>query len=65
MQMLAFPRIEARRWEPKRLRLRLFTIAAVLARAARRVMLHLAAKAAWARLAVDGILRLHALAVPG
>jgi Transposase DDE domain group 1 len=25
-QMLAFPRHEARRWEPKRLRLRLFTI---------------------------------------
>lgn len=60
MQMLAFPRHQARRWEPKRLRLRLFTIPAVLARTGRRVMLHLTASAAWALLAVDAIQRLHA-----
>jgi Transposase DDE domain group 1 len=65
MQMLAFPRHQARRWEPKRLRLRLFTIPAVLARTGRRVMLHLTVNAACARLAVDAIQRLHALAVPG
>jgi Transposase DDE domain group 1 len=65
MQMLAFPRHQARRWEPKRLRLRLFTIPAVLARTGRQVMLHLTANATWTRLAVDGIQRLHALAVPG
>ena len=33
---------DARRWEPKRLRLRLFTVPAALARTGRRVLLHLA-----------------------
>ena len=42
-QMLAFTATDARRWEPKRLRLRLFTIAATLARTGRRVRLHLRA----------------------
>jgi Transposase DDE domain group 1 len=65
MQMLALPGHQARRWEPKRLRLRLFTIPAVLARTGRRVIMHLTANAAWARLAVEAIQRLHALAVPG
>ena len=45
MQMLALTRHAARRWEPKRLRLRLFTVPATIARTGRRVLLHLAAKA--------------------
>jgi len=45
MQMLALTGHDARRWEPKRLRLRLFTVPAALARTGRRVLLHLAAKA--------------------
>jgi hypothetical protein len=65
MQMLALTGGEARRWEPKRLRLRLFTIPATLARTARRVLLHLADKSPWAALARDAFLRLRALAVPG
>jgi len=65
MQMLALPDHPARRWEPKRLRLRLFTVPATLARTGRRVQLHLAAKAPWAHLAGQGITRLRALAAPG
>ena len=42
MQMLALHDHDARRWEPKRLRLRLFTVPAALARTGRRVLLHLA-----------------------
>jgi len=36
-QMLGFPTHPARRWEPKRLRLRLFSLAGRLARRARRL----------------------------
>ena len=39
--MLALAGHEARRWEPKRLRYRLYTIPATLARRARRVVVHL------------------------
>ena len=45
--MLAFDEHPARRWEPKRLRLRLFSIAS---RLARRTRLRLAAHAPWADL---------------
>ncbi len=44
MQLLALRGHEARRWEPKRLRLRLFTVPATLARTARKVVLHLSAR---------------------
>lgn len=54
----------ARRWEPKRLRLRLFTVPPALARTGRRVLLHLTDRAPWAALLCDGTHRLHALAVP-
>ena len=64
MQMLALTGHDARRWEPKRLRLRLFTIPATLARSARRTVLHLADKAPWAYLAVSALTRLRALAAP-
>jgi hypothetical protein len=42
MQMLALTGSAARRWEPKRLRTRLFTVPATLARPSRRRLLHLA-----------------------
>ena len=48
MQTLALPGHDARRWEPKRLRLRLFTVPATLARTGRRVLLHLAERQPWA-----------------
>ena len=65
MQTLALAGHDARRWEPKRLRLRLFTVPATLARSARRVLLHLAARAPWADLVLAAVLRLRALAIPG
>jgi hypothetical protein len=64
-QLLAFTEHPARRWEPKRLRLRLFSIPAQLARHARRVVLRLPAHTPWSGLVLDGLTRLHALTVPG
>ncbi len=65
MQMLALTDHQARRWEPKRLRLRLFTVPAALASTGRRILLHLAQKAPWAQLITNAMHRLRALAVPG
>jgi hypothetical protein len=65
MQTLALTGHDARRWEPKRLRLRLFTVPAALARTGRRVLLHLAARAPWADLVTTAIHRLRALTAPG
>ena len=62
MQMLALTTDPARRWEPKRLRLRLFTVPASLARTGRRILLHLASKVPWAHLVGEGTTRLRALA---
>lgn len=64
-QLLAFTEHPARRWEPKRLRLRLLSLPAQIARHARRIVLHLPAHAPWAGLVLDGLTRLRALAVPG
>ena len=50
LQMLALAGHDARRWEPKRLRLRLFSIAARLAEHGRTRRLHLSAHAPWAGL---------------
>jgi len=58
MGMLALTSHDARRWEPKRLRLRLFTIPATIARTARQAVLHLSDRAPWAHVAVDAITRL-------
>ncbi|MBF6302927.1 IS1380 family transposase [Nocardia amamiensis] len=52
MQTLALHDHNARRWEPKTLRLRLFSIPARLARHARRVHLRLSAHNPWTNLAV-------------
>ena len=56
--MLALTEREARRWEPKRFRYRLFTIPATIARRARRVILHLSERSAWAGLVLEAISRL-------
>jgi DDE family transposase len=63
MQMLALAGA-ARCWEPKRLRLRLFSIAGRLLRGGRRLRLRLAATWPWARLTATAITRLQAL-TPG
>jgi hypothetical protein len=65
MQTLALTEHPARRWEPKRLRLRLLSIAGRLAVSGRRRWLHLAATAPFTDLALDALHRLDALAAPG
>ena len=51
----------SRQWEPKRLRLRLFTAPAVIARHARRVILHLKETHPWAEVVLAAHQRLRAL----
>ena len=63
MAMLALPGT-ARRWEPKRLRLRLFAAAGRIVRGGRRLRLKLAARWPWAAEITTAITRLQALA-PG
>ncbi|MEO6996610.1 MAG: transposase, partial [Terracoccus sp.] len=65
MQMLALHGHDARRWEPKRLRLRLFSIAARLAYHARGRRLHLSTHAPWADLLHTMITTLQAIPAPG
>jgi hypothetical protein len=64
-QTLALTGHAAQRWEPKRLRLRLFSIAGRLATTGRRAWLHLAQPALFTGLALAGLRRLDALAAPG
>jgi hypothetical protein len=64
MRLLALTDHEGRRWEPKTLKFRLIKIPATLARSVRRARLHLAARAPFAQLALDGLSRLRAL-TPG
>lgn len=64
MQMLALADHPARRWEPKRLRLRLFTIAGRIARHARQTHLRLSAHASWGDLIETALARLAALPAP-
>ena len=59
-QMLALPG-KARRWEPKRLRLRLFSVAGRLARSGRRLRLRLAQTWPWAANAITAVTRLQAI----
>ena len=65
MQTLALTGHQARRWEPKRLRYRLFTAAARLARTARRVLVRLARHHRWADLIITAVTRLRLLSAPG
>ena len=60
MQMLALTGHDARRWEPKTLRLRLFSIPARIARHARRTHLRLSRHNPWTGLALTGLTRLAA-----
>jgi hypothetical protein len=62
MQVLALTGHQAHRWEPKRLRLRLLSIAGLLATSARIRTLRPSAHAPWTQLALDGLDRLKALA---
>ena len=65
MGMLALTSHDARRWEPKRLLHRLFSIPDSIARSARQTLLHLSDRAPWAAVAVDAIHRLDRLRAPG
>jgi hypothetical protein len=58
MQMLALHGHPARRWEPKRLRLRLLSAAGQLAASARTTTLHLSSRAPWTTLTLQALLRL-------
>jgi hypothetical protein len=60
-QLLALHDTDARRWEPKRLRLRIFSIAATLARHGRQHLLNIKTTAPWADLVVTGHSRLAAV----
>ncbi|WP_138843303.1 IS1380 family transposase [Rhodococcus pyridinivorans] len=64
MQMLALTHTQARRWEPKRLRLRLLSIAGKIARHARHVRLRLATTAPDIDVLVAALNRLAALPAP-
>jgi hypothetical protein len=64
MQTLALTGHAARRWEPKRLRLPLLSIAGPLAATGRRTWLHLARPAPFTGLALDGLRRVDALIAP-
>jgi hypothetical protein len=63
-QLLALTTHPARRWEPKRLRLRIFSIAALLTRSGRRTVLHLSAHATWTDLLLNAITTLRTRAAP-
>ncbi len=65
MQTLALADHDARRWEPKRLRLRLFSIAARLADRARGRRLHLSTHSPWTDLLARMITTLRGLPAPG
>jgi hypothetical protein len=60
MQMLALPGHPARKWEPKRLRLRLLSAAGQLAASARVTTLHLSGHASWTALTLQALHRLKA-----
>ncbi len=64
LQMLTLAGHAARRWEPKRLRLRLFSIAGRIARSSRRTVLHLSSTSRWTTLLINMIDKLRALPAP-
>ncbi len=65
MQTLALTEHPDRRWEPKRLRLRLLAIAGRLATTGHRRLLHLAATAPFTDLALNALCRLDIRVAPG
>lgn len=64
MQILALKGHTARKWEPKRLRLRLFSTAGRLVKGGRRLRLRLTDHWHWAGLIVSAITRLQMLPAP-
>ncbi|WP_329430908.1 IS1380 family transposase [Streptosporangium sp. NBC_01495] len=64
MQMLAFDGHLARRWEPKRLRLRVFSAAGRLVKSGRRLRLRLSQRWQWADLIAAAITHLQTLPAP-
>jgi len=60
-QMIAFTDTKARRWEPKKLRARLFEIGGKIASHARQTILHLASTAPEVKLLLNGMKRVAAL----
>ena len=62
--LLAHPEHEARRWEPKRLRYRLFSIPATIARHGRQTILHLSGRSRWAEIIVAAVTTLRGLPAP-
>lgn len=64
-QMLALAGTTARRWEPKRLRTRIFETAGKIVTSGRRRILHLAAAAPETPLILTGLKRIRALPAPG
>jgi hypothetical protein len=62
--LLAHPTHEARRWEPKRLRHRLFAIPATIARHGRRAILHLSDRSRSADIMLTAIGRIRTLPAP-
>ncbi len=63
-QLLALTGHAARRWEPKRLPLRLLSVAGWLPFSGRQTTLHLSSRSRWTTLLVDAITRLRALPPP-
>jgi Transposase DDE domain group 1 len=64
MQTLALTGHEARRWEPKRLRLRLLSVPARHARTGRRQLMHMAATAPFTALVLQALHTLARLTAP-
>jgi hypothetical protein len=64
MGLLAHPESDTRRWEPKKLRHRLFVIPAAIARTARRVILHISERYRWADAVVAAFTALRRLPAP-
>jgi len=64
MQMLALAGTDGRRWEPKRLRLRLLWIAGKLARRSRQTWLSLSKDAPWVAVLTAGLKRLQTRPAP-
>lgn len=63
-QLLGFTDHDARRWEPKRLRLRIFSVAGRIVTHSRRIHLRLSQDSSWSALIVTALTRLAALPAP-
>lgn len=62
--MLAFAGHEIRRWEPKKLRMNIYTVPATIARIARRTVVHVKNTLRWAKAIMAGLNRLRDLPEP-